>query len=95
MSVGNDANIENRRYIGKNTISDMLPILKEVGMFSLYIKIGLIFREAVLKCKLLLNSKVWHGLTSKQTGKLEEIDKNYLRILLNRLLRLLLKVCSF
>jgi hypothetical protein len=44
---------------------------------------GLIFRNAVLKCKILLNSEVWHSLTAKQVTQLEDIDKNYLRRILH------------
>ena len=80
---GNNPNIENRRKIGFKAISDILPMLKEDGSTSFYILCGLIFRDAVLKCKLLLNSEVWHGLTVNQVNKLEDIDKTFLRIILN------------
>ena len=60
----------------------MLSILKEVGIGSYYIKIGLVLRDAILKSKLLLNSDVWHNLTLKEISALEEVDKNYLRSIL-------------
>jgi hypothetical protein len=72
-----------REKSGFKAISDILPMLKEVGFTSFYIKCGLIFRDAVLKRKLLLNSEVWHGLTVNQVNKLEDIDKTFLRIILN------------
>ena len=80
---GNNQNIENRIKIGFKAIPDILPILKEVGFTSFYIKCRLIFRDAVLKCKLLLNSEVWHGLNANQVNKLEDIYKTFLRIILN------------
>ena len=73
---GNDENIENRRKTGNQTISDLMTTLKEVGVGGFYIKTGLIYRDAILKPKLLLNSDVWHSLTLKQISLLEEIDKN-------------------
>ena len=60
-----------------------MTTLKEVGVGGFYIKSGLIYRDAILKPKLLLNSDVWHSLTLKQISLLEEIDKKYLRIILN------------
>ena len=80
---GNDENIENRRKIGNQTISDLMTTLQEVGVGGFYIKSGLIYRDAILKPKLLLNSEVWHSLTLQQISILEEIDKKYLRIILN------------
>jgi hypothetical protein len=35
-----------------------------------------------LKCKLLLNSEVWHGLTLQQISILEDVDRTFLRYLL-------------
>ena len=43
---------------------------------------GLVFRDAVLKCKMLLNSEVWHSLTAQQVSVLESVDKTYLRSIL-------------
>ena len=80
---GNIDNIENRRKIGNQTISDALSILKEMGQGSFYVKTGLVFREASLKCKLLLNSEVWYCLNLKQIEMLEDIDKKFLRCILN------------
>ena len=60
-----------------------MSTLKEIGNGAFYIKIGLIYREATLKCKLLLNAEVWHSLTEKQISDLEDIDKIYLRRILN------------
>ena len=80
---GNSENIENRKKIGKQTISDLMSTLKEIGNGAFYIKIGLIYREATLKCKLLLNAEVWHSLTEKQISDLEDIDKIFLRRILN------------
>ena len=58
-------------------------MLKEVGIGHHYIKIGLIYRDAIFKCKLLLNSEVWHCLTQEQISVLENIDKQYIRSILN------------
>ena len=80
---GNNENIEQRKKSGLTTISDLLSMLKEVGIGHHYLKIGLVYRDAILKCKLLLNSEVWHGLTQEQVSVLESVDKQYLRIILN------------
>ena len=82
-NTGNTENIEKRKKIGMQTISELMSSLKEVGVGGFYIKTGLIYRDAILKCKLLLNSEVWHTLTLQQISDLEEIDKIYLRRILN------------
>ena len=90
---GNNPNIENRRKIGFKAISDILPMLKEDGSTSFYILCGLIFRDAVLKCKLLLNSEVWHGLNANQVNKLEDIDKTFIEIFWTVMWRLEQSAC--
>ena len=78
---GNDENIKFRRKIGFQALSEMMAVLKEVAA-GFYISIGIIFRDAILVSKLLLNSEVWHGLTVKQTESLEQLDRIYLRNIL-------------
>ena len=63
-------------------ISEILAVLREIGQGSFYVKTGIIFRDAVLKCKVLLNSEVWHCLTSQQVEILESIDKQFIRTIL-------------
>ena len=82
-NLGNDENIEFRQKIGEQSTSEILSVLREIEIGGFYIKNGLIFRDAVLKCKVLLNSEVWHSLTDKQVSQLENIDKTYLRRILN------------
>ena len=60
-----------------------MAVLKEVAAGGHYVSIGLVFRDAILKSKLLLNSEVWHALTQKEVEGLEDLDKIYLRTLLN------------
>ena len=79
---GNNENIENRQKQGTKTISNLLSILKEIGYGSFYVKTGIIYRDAILKPKLLLNSEVWHGVTLQQVSELEEVDRTYLRTIL-------------
>ena len=43
----------------------LLFILKRVGVGGYYINTLSIFKDVVLKCKLLLNPEVWHCLTIK------------------------------
>ena len=81
-STGNWENIENRRKLGMKTISEILSILKEIGIGCHYLKIGIIYRDAALKCKMLLNSEVWHSLTVQQVSLLENVDKTYLMSIL-------------
>ena len=81
--TGNDENMKYKRKLGYQAISDQMTILKEVAAGSHFISIGLVFRDAVLKSKLLLNSEIWHGLTVKNVETLEEVDKAYLRKILN------------
>ena len=80
---GNDENMKFRRKVGFQTLSEMMTVLKEVAAGGHYISIGLVLRDAVLMSKLLLNSEVWYGLTLKQMESLEELDKIYLRNILN------------
>ena len=82
-STGNTENIEDRAKSGRKSISDILSMLKEIGIGGNYIRIALIFRESTLKSKLLLNSDVWHNLIQKEVDLLEDVDKSYLRIILN------------
>ena len=72
-----------KRKIGYQSISDQMTFLKEVAAGSYYIGIGLVFRDAVLRSKLLLNSEVWHALTVKNVDTIEEVDKAYLRSILS------------
>ena len=81
-NTGNDRNIENRRKIGHQTISTLLSTLKEVGVGGHYIATGLVYRDSILKSKLLLNSDVWHSLTQQQVSVLEQVDRKYLRCIL-------------
>ena len=60
-----------------------MAVLKEVAAGGHYISVGLVLRDAVLKSKLLLNSEVWYGLTVKEIVNLEDLDKIYLRGILN------------
>ena len=55
---GNDENIKFKRKLGFQAISDSMSILKELSTGSFNHGIGLIFRDSVLKSKLLLNSEV-------------------------------------
>ena len=80
---GNDKNIEKRKELGMKSISDILSTLKEFGIGSFYVKTGLIYRDSILKCKLLLNSEVWHSLTLQQISVFEVVDRTYLRWILN------------
>ena len=82
-SKGNEENMKFKRKIGFQSISEQLTVLKEVGVGGHYIGVGLIFRDAVLKSKLLLNSEMWHGLTLNQLESLEDVDKSFLTNILN------------
>ena len=82
-STGNDDNIKFRRTILFQTISDQMTVFKELSAGCHYVSIGLVFRDAVLLSKLLLNSEVWHNLTLKQIEGLEDLDKIYLRNILS------------
>ena len=79
---GNCENIAEREKLGRKCISDILSMLKEIGIGGHYVRVGLILRESMLKSKLLLNSGVWHDLSKKHVTKLEDIDKSFLRIIL-------------
>ena len=56
----------------------MLPVLREIGKGSFYVKTGLIFHDVILK----RNSEVWHCLTMRQVEMLEVLDKQFLMIIL-------------
>ena len=92
---GNIDNIEKRRMIGNQAISDMLAVLREIGQGPFYVKTGLIFRDAILKCKLLLNSEVWHCLTMQQVEMLEDLDKQFLRNILKSHSKVAIEILYF
>ena len=74
---------------------DILATLKEFGIGSFYVKTGLIYRDSILKCKLLLNSEVWHSLTLQQISILEDVDRTYLRWILNSHPKVAIEVLHF
>ena len=71
------------RSIGIGATSDIFAVLGQISMGYQYFEIGLIFREAVLMSKMLLSAEAWHRLFQYQIEKLEEVDKSFLRQLLN------------
>ena len=79
----NNKNIARRRQIGYGAISSIFAILNTISKGYQYIEIGLIFRESVLISKMLLSCEAWHKVYKYQIEKLEEVDKSYLRKLLN------------
>ena len=81
-NTGNCENIAERGKMGRKCISDILSMLKEIGIGGHFHRIALILRDAMLKNKLLLNSGVWHAVTQKHVNSLEDVDKSYLRIIL-------------
>ena len=94
-NTGNDENIEKWKKLGMKSISDILATLKEFGIGSFYVKTGLIYRDSILKCKLLLNSEVWHSLTLQQISILEDVDRTYMRWILNSHPKVAIEVLHF
>jgi hypothetical protein len=92
---GNEENIAKRKKLGMKSISDILSTLKEFGIGCYYVKTGLSYRDAILKCKLLLNSEVWHSLTIQQISVLEDVDRTYLRWILNSHPKVAIEVLHF
>ena len=79
----NDANIARRRSVGMGATSQIFTILKEVTLGENYIEVGLIMRESILLSKMLLSAESWYKLFDYQIEKLEEVDLNFYRKLLN------------
>ena len=82
-SGSNDRNIENRKIQGLASINQITSILNLTSLGHYFFEIALILRESILVSKLVFNSEVWYNLSIKQMEKLEQIDKIYLRKILN------------
>ena len=72
-------NVDARRSKGLGMISEINTILDGMCLGSHYFTTALMMRQAMLEKVLLANSEVWLRLTQKDLGKLEGIDRTFLR----------------
>ena len=72
-------NIDARRSKGMGVISEILSILDGLCLGRHYYDTALMMRQAMLLSVLLTNSETWLRLTKKDMGKLEAIDRMFLR----------------
>ena len=56
-----------------------MSILDELSLGHFYFEMGIMLRNSLLLNKLLVNSEIWYGLSEKQIGELEIVDKILLR----------------
>ena len=75
----NTLNIEARVSKGLGVVSQIMDLLRNVSFGSHYFEIAKTLREAMLVNGLLTNSEVWYGLTDKEVTKLEEVDRLFMR----------------
>ena len=75
--------INKRLKRGEGIISEILSILSEIPLGKYKIEAALKLREAMLLNGVLFNSEAWHGVTSAQVVKLEQLDESLLRGILN------------
>ena len=79
----NNKNLKERENKGIGMVMQTLAILKETSLGHFYFDIGLLLRETNVINAIVYNSEVWVGLTKTNISLLENIDKLYLRKLLN------------
>ena len=73
------ATIESRVKKGDGIIAEILSLINEVPLGKYKTEVGLKLRDAMLLNGILYNSEAWHGMTSAQVVKLQQIDEALLR----------------
>ena len=63
--------------------SEIRALLNDMPFGKRKIEVGLILREAMFLNGVLFNSEAWHGLTSTQITKLENVDHQLLRFIIS------------
>ena len=79
----NNLNIQSRVSKGQGLITQIMNILEKVTLGSHYFQVAMLLRESIFMNGILTNAEVWYGLSAKQVGQLESVDKLLLRKLLN------------
>ena len=72
-------NLDARRSKGMGVISEILSILDGMCLGAHYFVSALMMRQSMLVMVLLTNSETWLRLTQKDLGKLEGIDRLFIR----------------
>ena len=72
-------NVESRRSKGMGVISEITSILDGLCLGSHYFTSALMMRQTMLVTVLLSNAETWLRLTKKDLGRLERIDRMFLR----------------
>ncbi len=81
----NTMNIKERKSKGIGLLSQILALLEEVSLGVFYFEIAILLRETMLINGILGNAyaEVWYGLTKANISELEDVDKMFLRRILN------------
>ena len=79
----NKHNIESRVAKGIGLVSQIMDILKTVSFGEKYFEIATTLRNSILVNGILTNCEIWYGLTKNEIKQLEEVDRLYLRKVLN------------
>ena len=80
----NTKNIDNRVAKGLGIFTDIMNILGKVSLGQHYFKIGLLLRESMFLNGILTNAEIWYGITKSEIKKLEDLDLNLMRKILNK-----------
>ena len=79
----NTSNVKSRTSKGVGIITEIMSVLKGVSFGHRYFEIAIILREARLINGILTNAEIWYSLGRKEIEDLEQIDRIYLRQVLN------------
>ena len=79
----NKHNIANRVAKGIGLVGQIMDILKTVSFGEHYFEIATTLRNSILVNGILTNCEVWYGLTQNDIKQLEDVDRLYLRKVLN------------
>ena len=79
----NTANIKNRVSKGLGIVNQILTLLEAANFGHHYFEIAILMRESMLVNAILTNSEIWYNLLKAEVKELEEVDKLFLRKILN------------
>ena len=79
----NTANIKNRVSKGLGIVNQILTVLEAANFGHHYFEIAILMRESMLVNGILTNSEICYNLLKAEVKELEEVDKLFLRKILN------------
>jgi hypothetical protein len=78
----NMKNIVARVNRGTGIITQIMAILEEICFGKYFFEVAKMLRNSLLLSSLLTNCEAWHNLTNEETTKLEQVDEDLLRSVL-------------